>query len=632
MSVEVPPEWDDQSYMDRYPDVRLAVAQGRENDPTSGYDHFIRQGIVEGRVPAWRAKSTIDPARLPWPWSASRYLATNADAARQHWQNGTSAAAHYLAQATDGIPTGLETELAWFRANCGLPEWVMPELLEQARIEPGLDHNKTQHYPLYSPFGKTDIARSLAGLFPNLRQPRYDILFFLPWLNRGGADLAAILHIRAAVERGMRVAVALTENASSLWTGQLPEQVDVIDFGVALQGVSLDFHAVCCYHLIVALQVDKVHVLNSHAAWHLITDRAPAIAARAELYVSLFCYDYTPHGEPVGYARRIRQCANAITRIYSDNTAFATHLRNDLGVPAEKIVVLRHPVKRPASLLAPLPHSNRILWASRLDRQKRPELLAAIAARLPRLNFDVYGTGTMENVNPGSLFDAIPNISYRGAFDHFSSIASAEYRLFLYTSAWDGLPNIALEAMASGMLLVAPAIGGLVTDVGAENCCLVEDHDDPDAYAAIIRQVYGVQETAEATRLRGQLFVRTHHTHAGFMRTLVTSGYFARPDPGRTHQPADAVTAPSPPAPSPPAPSPNGKATNGTTQVAPAATGPSSAATPRIVAVQVDMPRTDTTAIDTAESDVSCGDTARIDTSTTHAYQRATRRDLEHVA
>ncbi|VXC66152.1 glycosyltransferase family 4 protein [Massilia sp. 9I] len=531
----VPAHWDEQAYLAAHSDVAAAVQAGELD---SGYTHFIAQGLWEGREPAFRsqgAAGAMAGARF-WPWSDQLYLEANPGLKLALAMHGQAPSAHYQHSGREeGRPTGLESRLQDCVERTGLPGWVLDEMGAQSHFEPGLDCLAFPAPLHYSPLSKTAWASGILEIGKHLRHASYDFLFFLPWLKKGGADLASLYHIKAVASRGTRVAVVLTENTESEWVQRLPANVDVIPFGAIFDGVDFHCQAQLVYHLILALRATRVHIINSNTAWESLRRFTLPMKSAAAIYVSLYCYDYTDIGEPVGYARLIRKCIDGVAGIYTDNSTFKQHLVEDIGIEADMIHVLPHPVlNRPAA--RPYPHlSRKVLWASRLDRQKQPEILLAIARRMPQLVFEVYGSAVVgQESQLLQQLQAAPNIVYKGGFSTPSELMREQYRCFLYTSLWDGLPNILLEMLWAGMLVVAPDIGGIRADIGPEHCLIVDDAASVDAYVRALQWVIEHPFDAEQLRLSGQAYVKARHTSENFEGVLERSAYFPAPAATRT--------------------------------------------------------------------------------------------------
>ncbi|QBE64810.1 glycosyltransferase family 4 protein [Pseudoduganella lutea] len=526
LSDEVPPNWDDAAYLARYADVAEAVKNGGF---ANGYAHFIANGLWEGREAATRSQVT---KREPWPWSDELYLRANPGLKSALALHGLTATWHYQnAGRREGRPTGLEDVLQEFLDRTELEPWISEEMHKHSEYEPGLDFMPFPAPLHYTPLSKITWAEGMGKVKGYLRQQDYDFAFFLPWLKKGGADLASLYHIASLSARGLRTVVFLTENTDSEWLHRLPADVDVVPFGELFSEANLYCQAQIVYHLISALGPAKVHIINSHAAWEALKRFTRPMKSLAEIYVSLYCYDYTDIDEPVGYARFIRQCVHGVAGIYTDNTTFKNHLADDIGIDPGIIHVLPHPVShRP--LAKPYPHlSRKVLWASRLDRQKQPEILIEIAKRMPFVTFDVFGSAVVEHGDAiVQRLQSVPNIVYKGPFSSPSELTREQYRCFLYTSLWDGLPNILLEMLWAGMTVVAPDIGGIRADLGVDHCMIVKDISSPQAYIDALQWIIQHPSEAEQLRLRGQAYVRRRHNDENFDLALQASHYF----PGST--------------------------------------------------------------------------------------------------
>ncbi|AWN55638.1 hypothetical protein DK412_14800 [Methylobacterium sp. 17Sr1-1] len=170
---------------------------------------------------------------------------------------------------------------------------------------------------------------------------------------------------------------------------------------------------------------------------------------------------------------------------------------------------------------------RRILWASRLDPEKRPELIGMIAAilesRHPDVVIDVWGESF-------SGFDVAAlaqhrNIQVRGSYSGFTSIGTDQYDMFLYTSAYDGLPNVVVEAMACSLPVIAPDIGGIseavinhVTGVLIDGAR--KDEELVTSYVAAIDWLYDEDGRIEAVGNRALHHVQANHSREAYRRQV----------------------------------------------------------------------------------------------------------------
>src|SRR5204863_6311963 len=82
--------------------------------------------------------------------------------------------------------------------------------------------------------------------------------------------------------------------------------------------------------------------------------------------------------------------------------------------------------------------------------------------------------------------DLPPNIRLMGVYDGFDELPLDDVDFLLYTSGWDGIPNVVLEGAQSGLPIVASAVGGVPEVVTPETGYPVAEVDEPAAYVAAI--------------------------------------------------------------------------------------------------------------------------------------------------
>jgi glycosyltransferase involved in cell wall biosynthesis len=153
-----------------------------------------------------------------------------------------------------------------------------------------------------------------------------------------------------------------------------------------------------------------------------------------------------------------------------------------------------------------------ILSVGRLDPEKNPLLLADVLALLraddPRWKLLVCGEGPLDG-------DLRERLDERGVSDHAEIRGYVPvdgglldlYRTahaFLHVSFTEGVPQVLIEAFASGVPVVAPAVGG-VSEATEGAALLIPPADAPAAAAALRRLV------ADAT-LRAQMLDAGFHS------------------------------------------------------------------------------------------------------------------------
>lgn len=145
-------------------------------------------------------------------------------------------------------------------------------------------------------------------------------------------------------------------------------------------------------------------------------------------------------------------------------------MRADFGVAATKIVTLPNPVPE-ASLRAsagrPLRHPGpglRFVAAGRLNRQKGFDRLVKLVAGLPEdSHLTIYGDGDERETLVAEIerLSLQARLTLAGFTDRLpAALAGAD--ACVISSRWEGLPNVALEALAVGTPVIAtPESGGI---------------------------------------------------------------------------------------------------------------------------------------------------------------------------
>ena len=412
-----------------------------------------------------------------------------------------------------------------------IPGWVLDEMKDLARdIDPIL-------YP-------TDqfIANCQYYSFPVLPRPgkiylelmqrcssdHYTHCFAIPWLKRGGSDLVTLKHIETAARiPGGKVLVMMTESGDSPWVSRIPSGVDVVDASRFARDISHDELLLLIVRMLVQLQIDTLHIINSRHVWEVVCRYGLAVTQRTRIFASIYCDDYDRYGQPVGFARQyLPDCYHRLMTVFTDNSAFPTLLRKTYGYSPDLFRVLKSPVD--VSLAeARRPEGRKVLWAGRLDRQKRPDLLLAVAKALPNVEFHVYGDAVLDYKTGvvGSL-QKLKNVRMLGSFDGVESLPFADFPVFLYTSQWDGTPTMVIAAALACIPIVASCVGGVGDIVTEARGYPVADIENVALYVARINEALDNQMIAEAKAAAAREYVKCEHSDAAFACAIAaTHGY-----------------------------------------------------------------------------------------------------------
>lgn len=143
------------------------------------------------------------------------------------------------------------------------------------------------------------------------------------------------------------------------------------------------------------------------------------------------------------------------------------------------------------------PERPLLLYVGRLSPEKRVDWIAPLLEARPEIRLAIVGDGPAR----GELerrFDGLPAhfCGYLRGDDLAAAYASADF--FVFPGANETLGNVVLEAMASGLPVVAPAAGGVLEHVrSGETGLLFEADDIHGLVASAIRLLDAPQQVEE---------------------------------------------------------------------------------------------------------------------------------------
>lgn len=403
------------------------------------------------------------------------------------------------------------------------------ELAEQvakaAELEPRLHAALRPELPSIAPphahpgtriVQEVEAARLSLGLGGGDPARTVDTVVLVPHCRMSGAARVAGLFTeaaRAALGGADGVAVIATDLPVFERPELFPADVRVLDLTRHTAGMAQPTRRDLLLEVLRSLRPRRVVLINSLLGWQLVAELGEQLAGWTDVGAYLFTWELDEHGHRYGYPiGPFQQSLEHLSWVLFDSERMRSelvdrYLMNEQA--ARRMIFLRNPVadwtvdvtgvfeKRRATDLP-----VRALWAGRFDLQKRFDLVVAVAELLPEIEICAWGKPVLRDIELD--LDALPpNIRLMGVYDGFDQLPLDDVDFLLYTSGWDGIPNVVLEGAQSGLPIVASAVGGVPEVVTPETGYPVVESDDPAAYVAAIRRL--LSDPAAATRRSARL-------------------------------------------------------------------------------------------------------------------------------
>lgn len=324
----------------------------------------------------------------------------------------------------------------------------------------------------------------------NALRKRPDTVVFVPWLNPGGADKVFINTCNEIQQQlGWSIAVMQTERSSSPWKEKLNKSIDFINLDEEFDNIDYERQMDLMAMFLVQNDVQRLVIANSFFGYHFVR-RYKKLIKRINLKVYVFSFNgmISEYGRIGGFAHEhLPGIYDSVYKVITDNSAISQEMMQAHGYLEDKYTV--HHQFIDDMFTEPQQSENkqslRILWASRLTRQKMPEVLAAINERVQgKHTIDVYGR--LEDSYDQQFIEA-NNLHYIREFDGLDDLPTSDYDIFVYTANADGLPNMLLEVAAKGLPIIAPHVGGIGDFIkDGVTGLLIADYQDVDAYVSAI--------------------------------------------------------------------------------------------------------------------------------------------------
>lgn len=410
---------------------------------------------------------------------------------------------------------------------------IMLELIAAANsIEPKIEFNQLQYINMgFSKGGPLAAGGAYYEATRDLDDKQFTDVVLFPFVSRGGGEKYILDVVKALLklDPNKRILMLSGEKYATHALDMLPDQCTFIDlYDICSRWQLSDMNFVTLRIIQAVGSQSMLHIKACPYAFSFYERYAAELNNQAVFYY--FCESVSAV-RGVGVADGsglyfISEFSQKLTHIVSDQHASIryAHQRLDLDQLSCATLYAKCATALRADSLPSFSPKKRLLWASRLDYQKRPELIALIGERLfeydPEITLDVYGTSVF--VENQAKLVALPNVNYKGGFKRFADLNASGYDALVYTSRFDGLPNILLEAMAEGLLVIAPDVGGINEIVCREQTGILIDNDFDDAamadrYMEVIRKLYGHSIDVDQLRQSALALILQRHSEEAYM-------------------------------------------------------------------------------------------------------------------
>ncbi len=395
------------------------------------------------------------------------------------------------------------------KAHQGSRDWLVEDSHHIHNIEPKVYLYSSQEQHTNRTVGYDSDISYAAGIAYKvgcqyLHHNNYDYILIVPWLITGGADMFFINYANsvAAARKDKHVLIIATHEASKSLSKESLRISDMVDFLPLPELIrSSDSYKSICQivlsTLIENLKPSVLHIANSLMGYIYVEQHFTYLSAhKIKIIATGYNEVINAHGQRLGYVHEfIPNCYPQLSLITTDNQSMIDMWANEYGFSRSNMVLHHQPFK-------PAPYHKqigdykdnvvRVLWASHVRKEKRPETAVQVArllARDKRFSIDCYGAVDKGHY-PLSPFigGSFSGLHYKGGYKNFfQDINLREYDLFLYTSMFDGTPNILIEAGLAKLPIVSSAIGGIPELLGSD-ATLIDDPTNPRLFAAALKQ------------------------------------------------------------------------------------------------------------------------------------------------
>lgn len=410
---------------------------------------------------------------------------------------------------------------------------IYREIIRRATVhEPTLIKFASPRKIVLAPFHDR-LHATHSEIWDLLPKQQFGTVICVPWIRTGGADLVACMLADAiTVARPLeRVLILRTDSPMLDRPDWLPKSVVSVDISAQMSRLRHNEAEYLLYVILMGLAPQRVINVNSRLCWQVLSRFGERLSNCMAIYSYLFCWDKAPDGSQVGYPEEFfAKTAPILDSTFTDTDFLRTQLLEKFRPSADvanKVVPIYSPARSepwliPAAEAAQKSQTKRprplILWAGRLDRQKRFDIVVSTARLMPDVDFACWGSALLDP--PPDLSTLPQNLKLHEGFKDFDDLPLNSADLWLFTSDWEGMPTTLIELAIRGVAIVGTAVGGVPELLDETTGWPVPPDSGPDSYVLAIREAIADPKAslARAKELQRKAILR--HTKASYQQQL----------------------------------------------------------------------------------------------------------------
>lgn len=360
----------------------------------------------------------------------------------------------------------------------------------------------------------------------------------------GGAESAALDYAvsYARKNKSSSVIFTMTDNGPRKPLPDLPSNIFVVDLTTFDSSSDSKVRENYLYLMMQSTPLETFHIINSVVAYNLLSRIPSEFLEELNVVASIYALQFDPldNTRIIGYGKDFLPInIEKIDCVVTDNRRFAIEgpLKLNLSSSEQKFKTVYNKSKLDDKISVEdslclmnervsFDSSNsrlRVIWAGRLDREKRIDLLIEIARLTQKFcDFLVYGGAVVDGGYEDQL-ESLSNVSvlgpYRSPTEWDTHIKA---NAFLFTSVWEGMPNTVIEAAYMGYPVVASNVGGVGELITPQTGWLLDRYAGADFYAEALSEIF--TDSTEAKR-RTELLIKlahSRHSECAYMKSLST--------------------------------------------------------------------------------------------------------------